>query len=418
MATWRKVLVEGLDLTGADVTNNEKDLVIGAGLSLGGIAATSAATQESNNILLGADGDVTIAINIDGQTDLGSSVVGSDLILVADVSDSNSIKKTTVADIIGSVDTGVTSITSGNGLTANSSATGAVTINLDTSTLSTQTVSSTTEFIVSNSGDTEGVAAASNIELEVFSNTNTAFIDLAALSVGAEGTASGDGSIAYNSSTGEFTYTPPDLSSYSTTDRFASAFSYTGGSAAGPTGTLTVTGGSDVSFGAIPSASNTASGVVTTSVQSFAGKKTFTGEVIVQGNFTVSGTTTTIDTETLTVEDANIILADPSTAYSTDDTGAGTANSAADRGGITLVSHHGTVESHFAAATWSSSGNLTGWQVRDTSDYSGATDVAQDDFPLSIMEFNSASPGSGDNAAGIGSFRFDTTSGELYLRTA
>lgn len=39
---------------------------------------------------------------------------------------------------------------------------------------------------------------------------------LTSFSVGAEGTASGDGSIAYNNTSGVFTYTPPDLSSYLT----------------------------------------------------------------------------------------------------------------------------------------------------------------------------------------------------------
>jgi hypothetical protein len=41
-------------------------------------------------------------------------------------------------------------------------------------------------------------------------------IALTDLSVGEEGVASGDGAISYNSSTGVFTYTPPDLSSYLT----------------------------------------------------------------------------------------------------------------------------------------------------------------------------------------------------------
>lgn len=40
-------------------------------------------------------------------------------------------------------------------------------------------------------------------------NLNNAKIELTDLSVGAEGTASGDGSIAYNNTTGVFTYTPP-----------------------------------------------------------------------------------------------------------------------------------------------------------------------------------------------------------------
>jgi hypothetical protein len=40
-------------------------------------------------------------------------------------------------------------------------------------------------------------------------NLNTDKIELTSLSVGAEGTASGDGSISYNNTTGVFTYTPP-----------------------------------------------------------------------------------------------------------------------------------------------------------------------------------------------------------------
>lgn len=41
-------------------------------------------------------------------------------------------------------------------------------------------------------------------------------IQLTDLSVGTEGTASGDGDVSYNNTTGVFTYTPPDLSSYLT----------------------------------------------------------------------------------------------------------------------------------------------------------------------------------------------------------
>ena len=42
-------------------------------------------------------------------------------------------------------------------------------------------------------------------------------VDLTAFSVGAEASASGDGGIAYDNSTGVFTYTPPDLSGYQAT---------------------------------------------------------------------------------------------------------------------------------------------------------------------------------------------------------
>lgn len=49
-----------------------------------------------------------------------------------------------------------------------------------------------------------------------FTNLNTDKLELADLSVGSEGSASGDGAIAYNNATGAFTYTPPDLSTYLT----------------------------------------------------------------------------------------------------------------------------------------------------------------------------------------------------------
>lgn len=77
-----------------------KDLIAGAGLSGG----------TNDNVLFGADGDVTFAVDINGASDLGSDVASGDEILVADVSDSNNIKKTTVADIVGAVSTGVTTV--------------------------------------------------------------------------------------------------------------------------------------------------------------------------------------------------------------------------------------------------------------------------------------------------------------------
>ena len=59
------------------------------------------------------------------------------------------------------------------------------------------------------------------------------------------------------------------------TDNTPTAFKWTNGTTAGPTGSLTGNGMSAVSFGAIPSAGASASGVVTTGAQTFAGTKTF-----------------------------------------------------------------------------------------------------------------------------------------------
>ena len=77
------------------------------------------------------------------------------------------------------------------------------------------------------------------------------------------------------------------------TNYYPTAFSWTDGGAAGPTGKLTMSGASDISFGAIPSASDTASGVVTTGTQIFAGSKTFNNTITgsITGN---AGTATSL----------------------------------------------------------------------------------------------------------------------------
>jgi prepilin-type processing-associated H-X9-DG protein len=54
---------------------------------------------------------------------------------------------------------------------------------------------------------------------------------------------------------------------------YPTAFAWTGGATAGPTGSLSGTGMTAVSYAAIPSASATASGIVTTTTQTFGGTK-------------------------------------------------------------------------------------------------------------------------------------------------
>lgn len=61
------------------------------------------------------------------------------------------------------------------------------------------------------------------------------------------------------------------------TDHYPTAFSWTNGTTAGPTGSLIGSNFTTVSFGAIPSASTTQSGVVTTGEQEFNGTKHFHG---------------------------------------------------------------------------------------------------------------------------------------------
>ena len=130
-------------------------------------------------------------------------------------------------------DTNLTRITSGsfNSSTGNltlthSDATTAATISLDgrylTSYTETNDLSSSVTWVnvpdanITQSSVTQHQAALSITESQI--SDLQSYILLTSLSVGTPAAASGSGSIAYNNTTGVFTYTPPDLSSYLTAE--------------------------------------------------------------------------------------------------------------------------------------------------------------------------------------------------------
>lgn len=71
---------------------------------------------------------------------------------------------------------------------------------------------------------------------------------------------------------------------------YPTSFTWSGGTTSGPTGSLTGSGMSAVSFGAIPSASGTASGIVTTGPQTFAGLKDFSKGIHIGSSSSGGGT--------------------------------------------------------------------------------------------------------------------------------
>ena len=79
--------------------------------------------------------------------------------------------------------------------------------------LHTALVVTESDGIGSNDNDSTVATSAAIID---YVSANSGGIALTDLSVGTPNSASGSGAISYNNSTGEFKYTPPDLSSYST----------------------------------------------------------------------------------------------------------------------------------------------------------------------------------------------------------
>lgn len=97
--------------------------------------------------------------------------------------------------------------------------------------------------------------------------------------------ASGVVTVATNTNQGASTFLRGDLTWVVPTDTnwYPTGFTYTGGTTAGPTGSLTGTGMTAVSIPAIPAAASGASGIVTTGAQTLDGVKTFSSFPEVSG---------------------------------------------------------------------------------------------------------------------------------------
>jgi len=215
------------------------------------------------------------------------------------------------------------------------------------------------------------------------------------LSVGAEGTAAGDGDLAYNNSSGVFTYTPPVLGGLSgTTDNitegstnlyYTDARSRSSISAGGDlsynstTGVMSYTtpttiaslsnhdtddlseGASNLYYTDARSRSaisvsgnaisyNSSTGVITSNYEE---NPTFTGNVTISGNLTVDGTQTILNTQTVEVEDNILQL---NTTQGSPDTATATTS------GISVYRGDGVTQASFifddADDTWDLTNNL------------------------------------------------------------
>lgn len=446
-SVWKKVHVEDANTTHGTITATLTDdaTAIGSGTSLELVVSDGSAGAENelktrsvtfganaftstsattNSLTDGAgigdftfDGSsaATIAVDIANATDLGASVASGDLLLVADITDSNNIKRTSVADIVGAVSSGVTTVDITGDSGSHAAQNGAVSLAF------TGEADTPIDVAVSNGGAEiqfdinvlGSLIPGGASDLFVFKD-NAGTHKKVSMNTLAKAVLDG----------GEISETTLTSSTIAGSDTFLVADGGRGGLANDITlteltayfnDTAVLTNLVDANTDVDVSESNLRARLADITENVTIGDATDV-QVTIAGDLVVNGTTTTVSSTTLTVADKNIELAEPASAYAANDTGAGLANTAANGGGVNLVSHHGSDESLFAGLNWSSTGDLTGWTVRDTADFSGASDVAGHDYAVSVMEVNSTAPvDATDFGAGVGTFWFDD--GELYIRT-
>lgn len=119
--------------------------------------------------------------------------------------------------------------------------------------------------------------------------------------------------------------------------------------------------------------------------------------VVIRGNLQVDGTTTTVNSTQLTIDDKIITAASGSADAAT----AGTAGLEIDTSNATQLPFVGFVDgAGLTEMVVKAEGNTTA-------------------FPIAVMEFGAtASTAPSGNAGGVGSFHFNTTDDKLYIRTA
>ena len=231
---------------------------------------------------------------------------------------------------------------------------GNFTVNGTTTTVNTATLAVADNTVVLNSGTTGTPSEDSGIEVErgdltnvklqwdesankwQFTNDGSTYQDILTLAQTRAGIsvtdAGGDGSAAYNSSTGVITYTGPSAAEarahISVTDAggdgsaaynsTSGVITYTGPSASETRAHFSASNGVAIASGAL---SVDATVVRTTGAQTVAGAKTFSDNAIFNGNLTVNGTQTVLNTETLTVDDNLIVLNNNETGTPSADAG-------------------------------------------------------------------------------------------------
>lgn len=515
---WKKILFAGeVDLTSSDVTGNQKDLVGGSGIKL---------TGGGDNVLIGADGDVDLSVDIMNTTLYDGDVdVNNDYLLIHDHSQGagqgvTSLRRINVSDLIADIGDGVSSITFTGDATGSTniaitstgtvnlqggtnqpvevhtaSGSNSVKINLDTAKITGEAGYSgnvnsdrgVASYDAANfefspgSSDTRIRVKADGIgatEIEDGSITNLHIADNANINDSKLGTINNAGKVDTNavdidgtvglgtgsisaqdklllhdvsgsigSGAHNYVATVGQIQSFIDGNIGGVANAHTGLDAPDNVDEGGLTYVSDVTFDdyghvtaigtdTVQTATTSLAGIVNVGQQAFSGHKTFDrititddnafggsgfGDLLVEGSATingdliVSGETTTLNVTTLNVQDSTIVGAVPETAYGDNQAGINEARAASSGGGFFLHSHNDANVDNYAGFKWKDGGKLTGWSAQNTADNSDAASAA---FPVAVMTFTAGVPDDTVDAAGVGSFYLDTTSGSegLYIR--
>jgi len=411
MATWKKVLTDADKATDAasGVANGETGLVTGNAVfdyivaqnfgSGSGDITNVTVTADDTNTVGAATGDASFTIA--GGEGISTSASGSTLTVAAE--DSSASNK------------GVVIVAAGEGVDVSYSS-GTATVSGEDATTSNKGIASfaSTDFSVSSgavsikSGGVSNAQLAGSIANAKLANSTISGVSLGSDLANLRGTAGGGISMTTYNGSATVADVEIDINSMSAIASTASTDGLVIYDASGTThGKLSVAALQSYMQSNLTFTTNTDVNVskanLTTVLASYNGSDTLNiGDadddttVVIRGNLQVDGTTTTINSTSLTVDDKIILCADGSSS----EANTGTGGLEIEVGDSTQNPFVGFVD---GAA-------LTQMVVKAA----GATTS----FPIAVMEFSSDSTAPTGDAGGVGSFHFDTGDDKLYIRTA
>ena len=419
MASWKKVALETTAVSFSDLTltnlstqgSEVKALMINSSNVVGTrdlganaftnttIGTTTSALTDGAGITdftFNGSGAAVISVDIANATNLGSSVASGDLLLVADIDDSNNVKRTSVADIVGAVSTGVTTVK----LTGDSGDTGADNGSVDhtiaggngiITSVSGDTLTVTLDITDANLGTLSSVDQADMIAVADESATDdvTKAITFSNFEDTIFGNISGDATVAAG---GALT-----IANGAVENTMLANNSVTIGTTAINLGasSTTLAGMTGIDF---------ASG--NASIAASIGSNTLTighanSHVKIAGDLQVVGTTETVDTTELLVEDKTVTLANG-------------GHSAANGDHAGIIIDTSSTDANRAEFVWKNTGiGVAGWQFKD--------DGASASFPdmgVAALTLGTADPTSAIMPVGSLFYNDGTSENEgLYLYT-
>ena len=408
MPTWKKVLTEADKATDAasGVANNETGLVTGNAVydyivaqnfgSGSGDITDVTVTADDSNTVGAATGNASFTIA--GGEGVTTSASGSTLTVAAE--DSSASNK------------GVVIVAAGEGIDVSYSS-GTATVAGEDATTTNKGIASfaTADFAVTSGAVTIKALGVSNAQLAgSIANSKLANSAISGVSLGSNlnnlrGTVGGGISMTTYNGSAAVADVEIDINSMSAIASTASTDALAIYDASGTThGKLSVAAIQSYMQSNLTFTTNTDTDVSVSNLETRLGQidsnvtignGTSVG-VTIAGDLTVNGTTTTVNSTELLVDDKIITAASGSANAAT----AGTAGLEIDTSNATQLPFVGFVDgAGLTEMVVKAEGNTTA-------------------FPIAIMEFSSNSTAPSGDAGGVGSFHFDTGDDKLYIRTA